>query len=284
MEKEVIQNEENQRVLKKKKLISCWNCRIKLEKPEEEGLVDKNNLICPKCGVEYADKPFIEAKLHILQKEYLGSRDQKIFVEMLKLMEGIIYNQIVSKLRKSGVFLDPEEIQDRVHWSIEKILILYSNVNFKINTSFIEYLGDMILYPMYNYKQKGKDQNEVSIFTPIGYSKTDKEKEYTYLDQLKETPIFEGYNEVEDFFYGDASKSYMIDLVTDYVDEVITISNKKKGFETSLKMAILFNQFLNKKSDRFFAGWWKTEGLPFRDFFEKSVTLMRDTIYYATQT
>jgi len=283
-----MENENNQEIevktkKKRRSNVHCWQCKKKLIKDTSEGFVDEPNLICPSCGAEFADKPFIEARLHILQKEYLQTRDSKIFGEMLKLMQDITYNQIVSRLRSSGVFLDPEDIKDKVHWGLEKMIILYSNPNFRITTSFIEYIGNVVLYPLYNYKQKDKDENEISMFTPIGHSKGS-DKEYTYFDQLKETPVLTGYNETEEYFYSESHKEHTINIVNDYIDKVVTISNKKRDFATALKMAVLFNQYLNKKSEKFFAGWWKTEGITFRDYFEKSVTLLRDTIYYATQS
>lgn len=203
---------------------------------------------------------------------------------MLRLLEDITYNQIVSRLRSSGVFLDQADIEDKVQWCLIKMVTLYSNVNFKINTSFIDYMGSVVLYPLYNYKQQDKDENEISLFTPINGKNSNGEKEYTYFEKLKETPILSGNNDTENYFYKEVHKDHVINIVNEYITKVVTISKDKKNFGVSLQMMLLFNHYFHKKNDKFFAGWWETEGLELRDFFEKSVTLLRDTIRDAAES
>lgn len=267
----------------KKKILKCWNCHTTISVRDND-IVEESKTKCPVCGVDYPEKPINEAKLSILQEEYLQTRDIKTLNKMMVIMQDIIYNLICSRLKASGKFLEEEVIQDKVQWSLLKMSGYYINKPaFKIGTSFTEYLNQVILYPLYNYKTKDKDQNEISINTPLkkntsgGYDS----KNQTLLDKISSEPYLDGNFEVENFFFKEELKSNTITMVQDFVHQAIVVAYKKKGFTTALKMMILFNHYFtySNRDIRFFNNWWKMEGFDLRDNFEKSLELLRRALY-----
>ena len=261
---------------KKKKLV-CWKCHTELFNSDST-----INYLCPHCNAEYSNKPINEAKLSILQDQYLLTRDNKVLDKMLTIMQGIVYNLICSKLKASGKYLEEEDILDKVQWTLWKMITYYKRDSFKISVSFIEYLSQVVLYPLYNYKTKNRDIKEISIFTPVG--KEADGKEQTLLDKMQAETYLDGYFDVENYFFKNIEIENTVKLVKDYVKSVITIANEKKGFSSSLKMLILYNHYFNKRSDRFFSKWWEKEGFDFRDQWEKSLSLLREVLYESAKT
>jgi len=257
------------------KKIKCWKCHEPLT-----DLDSTTNYACPYCNAHYSNKPINEAKLSILQEEYLATRDVKVLNRMMIIIQDIVYNLICSKLKASGKFLNEEDILDKVQWTLLKMTQYYNREEFKITTSFTEYLSQVILYPLYNYKQKNLDQNEISIFTPLGHD-SDSDNDKTILDKIIENPYLDGVGEAESYLFKELEKEHTITQVTDFIKSVTTMAYKKKGFSTALKLLILFNHYLNKRSNRFFNEWWNTEpnGISLRDYFEKSLSILRTTLY-----
>jgi hypothetical protein len=254
----------------------CWSCHKEINNIENE-----SNYICPhtKCNAKYADKPKNEAILHILQEEYLLTRDNKIFGRMLLMIKDIAYNQICNKLKQSGKFLLEEELEDKVGWTIEKFVTLYSNPNFRITTSFIDYTASAVLYPLYNYKLQDKEKTEISLFTPIYNNKhSSSRKENTLYDIMKETPVLEEYGAVENYFFLEIQKENTIDMVNDFVDTLIKNIYNKKGLAYTIKMITLFDFFIQKRNNKLFTSWWNVEGLEFKKVFEKILLLFRNTL------
>lgn len=265
----------------RKKTLKCWNCHTTISVIDNE-LVEESKTQCPHCKVFYPEKPINEAKLSLLQEEYLATRDIKILNKMMLIMQDLIYNLICSRLKSSGKFLEEEVILDKVQWTLLKMTGYYMNKPyFKISSSFTEYLNQVILYPLYNYKNKNKDQNEISINTPIKNSNDGKEQ--TLLDKISNETILDGTFEVEDYFFKEEIKNNTISLVQDFIKSAVSIAEKKKGFSSSLKLMILFNHYLNNRQPKFFNNWWKLEGFELRDNFEKSLELLRRALYESAE-
>jgi hypothetical protein len=259
---------------RKEKKLKCWHCKAPLENLSyEERLM---NIPCPACGTAYAAKPMNEAKLSLLQEEFLSTRKVEVLNRMMMIMQHIIYNLICSKLKGSATFLDEEDIMDKVQWTLMKMHTYYSREDFKISTSFVEYLSQVILYPLYNYKNREKDQFEISINTPIKDG-SNGGKEQTILDKLTDTPYLENNFEVENFLFKEEQKENVIAEIQDYIDTVITVAYKQKGMAHALKLLVLFKHFFQKRNNRFFGEVWSSPswGRGLRDDFEKSLFLLR---------
>lgn len=275
-------NNNKSSVIKKKrknKIIRCWKCHEPLG-----DIYTITNFMCPHCEAQYANKPINEAKLSILQEEFLKTRDNSVLNKMMIIMQDIIYNLICSKLRSSGKFLNEDDILDKVQWTLLKMTSYYRRESFKITTSFTEYLSQVILYPLYNYKQKDIDYNEISIFTPLGKDSNNNEK--TILDKISEQPMLDGSAEVEQYLFNEIEKENTILQVKDFIHSMALIAYNKKGFSTSLKLLILYNHYLKKRSNRFFNTWWETEpnGLELRDQFEQSLEILKGVLYESAKT
>jgi len=251
---------------------SCWHCRKPISNSERT-----YNFICPHCKSNFADKPKNEALLHVYQAEFLLSRDEEVFSKMMVMIKDIAYNQICAKLKQSGKFLLEEDLEDKISWTVWKMISLYSQPDFKITSSFIDYIGQVVLYPLYNYKLQDKEQYEISLYTPINNSSNNK-KENTLYDVMKETTILESAGEVENFFYKEIEKENLISTVNDFIDAMVTTVYKRKGFAYALKMITLIDYFFQEKNNKLFTNWWDVEGLEFKKAFDNIVLLFRDSI------
>ncbi len=257
----------------RRKKLKCWSCHTPLTNFDSSF-----NYQCPECNASYANKPLNEAKLSILQDDYLETRNTKTLNKMMIIINDLVYNLICSKLKASGKYLDEDDVYDKVQWTLLKMTYYYSKPEFKIGTSFTEYLKQVILYPLYNYKQKDKDSNELSLFTPIG-DDDGNGKDKTLIDRLSDMPYLEGKNEVENYLFNEIEKDNIVNIVKDYIRSLTSVANKQNGFTTALKLMILYKHYFNKSTDRFFSNWWNTEGVELKGYFEKSQTLLKNAIY-----
>jgi len=196
---------------------------------------------------------------------------------MMIIMNTLVYNLICSKLKKSGKHLDEDDVMDKVQWTLLKMTYYYNKPEFRISTSFTEYLKQVILYPLYNYKQKEKDAMEISLFSSLGNNEDGKDR--TLIDKLSDTPYLDGKNEVENFLFNEIEKDNIINTVQSYITSLVEIANAKQNFKTALKLMILYKHYFNKSTDRFFSNWWNVEGIELKDYFEKSQTILKNMIY-----
>jgi len=254
----------------RKKKLKCWSCHIPLTNFDSS-----YNYHCPECDAEYANKPPNEARLAILQNEYLQSRDNKVLNKMMIIMNDLIYNLICSKLKASGKYLDEDDVMDKVQWTLLKMTYYYSKPEFKINSSFTEYIGRVILYPLYNNKQKEKDANELSLFSPLGNNEGDK----LLIDRLSDMPYLDGNNETENYLFQNIEKDNVVVMVNNFINSLFMSAYKTKGFATALKLMVLYKHYFNKSTERFFGNWWTSEGIELKEYFEKSQTILKDAIY-----
>ena len=253
---------------------TCWHCHKHIDNQNEE-----YDFICPHCSTHFADKPKNEAQFHLLQMKYLANKqDKDSFTKMILLIKEISYNQIVSKLKASGKFLYDEDLEDKVSWSVCKMISLYENPDFKITTSVIEYLNKVVLYPLYNYKLKDREQNEISLFLPINNHKNNNKKENTLYDLMKEKTMLEEIGEVENYFFINIEKENIINISNDFIDSILLTISENKNFSYALKMLIVIDYFFQKKNNKLFTNWWNTEGLDFKKRFDKILILFRNNI------
>lgn len=263
------------------KVPTCWNCKKVL--PINKFHEQHSGYYCPFCNIKYADRPKVEAQLALLQDDYLVTKSQVSLGKMLLIFRDITYNLLCKKLKASSKFLTDEDIEDKINFVIEKMLIYYRRPEFSIRTSFVSYINQVILYPLYNYQEQEKDIREISLFEPVQDSSkisSSSKKEQILLDKLSEETCYEGLNEIENYLFQNIQKENVINQVSDFLSSTIFTAEKKISFSHALKLLILFKHFLNGKSSRFFNEWWIKEGFELRDHFEKSLTLLRKTLYH----
>ena len=137
----------------KRKYIICCVCKHKYEKIEEVHS-PKN---CPNCKEPYWRRPIREHELMKLQDEYFIDRleNKYAFDKMIITVEKILHNIIAGKLKSSAVYLEEEKRHDLVMESLLTFMEKYQNPDFKITGSFIGYLNDLVLNPLYNPKKYG---------------------------------------------------------------------------------------------------------------------------------
>ena len=139
-----------------KKIKTCWNCGT--EVPYQE--YGKINFIplCPKCGVQYPEKPKDEAFLSMYQNDYLNDKSDENYNKLFTLMSKVTFNIICHKLKSTSSYEDMDDIWDKVQWTLEKIDKYYrEKPNFKIGASFVKYISQVVLYPLYN---KGEQERK----------------------------------------------------------------------------------------------------------------------------
>jgi len=254
----------------------CWSCH-----KEVNNVNNESNYICPnpKCLANYADKPIREAHFQLAQQKYLQNRnDKKALEEMMLIIQEIGYNQIVSKLKGTGKFLDEDDLHDRVGWVLVKMLELYSKEDFKISTSLISYMSQVVLFPLYNNKLQEKEQNEISLFTPVSTGSSNSKKENTLYDLMSETPILDSVCSVENYFYRDMEKENIIVTTNDFFMTMVKGLFKNKGFPYALKMLTVLDYYFQEKSNKVMTSWWDTEGLEFKKTFDNIIKLYRNAI------
>ena len=167
----------------KKKKKFCWKCGNPVESQDYEKIdfIPK----CSNCGALYPEKPALEAKLAVYQEDYLQTRAEKDFKKLINPLYDMIFNIICSRLKKSGVRLLRDDIEDMVQWSLCTLISYYKEKpEFKIRGSFTSYIEQVVLYPIYNKRDKVRKKKEISIYTNV--SKANSDKECTLLEKLSE--------------------------------------------------------------------------------------------------
>jgi hypothetical protein len=264
------------------KKVHCWKC---LKPLPIEKFHSIPNYVCPFCETHFSDKPKNESIFFQKQEAFLRLGSEEALAKMLVMIQTFSYNLICRRLKRSSLFLPEEDIEDKVSWCVAKMLSLYrsESKNFKITTSVVEYLDDVVLYPLYNYKDKERDVQEISLFEPIKQkgkgSQNGNKKEQLLIDKLSEEAYLDGVHDVENFMYKKEQEENVIDQIQDYMSLVIDKANETRNFNHALKMIILYKHYLNKKPPRFFNEWWVKEGFELRDHFEMSLTVLRQSLH-----
>lgn len=224
----------------------CYYCNKKVSYN-----ADTDPKLCPLCGGQYWNKPEIEIRLHILQDKWFKNNDRKDFDELFTILHGLTYNIICGKLKSSGKFLDNDDIYDKVHFAMVKMLEYYNKPGFSIDRSFTEYMNDVVLYPLYNKKDRERDQTEISFYTPLREQNGGKER--LLLDKLAEE---EHVQYTEDFYINNMKKDHLIENLIGIIDTMYYQTVQSYGMIYGLNMLTLIYHKLNGANAQFFNNWW----------------------------
>lgn len=217
----------------KKKYERCCVCSYELNIIDNP-ITKENPLpeLCPSCKTKYWTKPLVERDLMVLQDTYLAdpnNRDQEAFNEIIIIVEGLLHNIIASKLKGSAIYLEDEKRHDLVMESLLVFIEKYTNnSNFKIGNSFITYLQQMVLNPLYHPKKKLKDKLETSISTPIG---SDKDGAINLGDLLE---VSAGMAGSEDYILNTLQRDIQIDAISYILDSIFIQITKSFDVKTAL--------------------------------------------------
>lgn len=232
------------------KVKNCWNCNAEVPYQEYENITFIPK--CPKCGVSYPEKPKDEALLSIYQDEYLNDRSDKNLNRLFNLINKVTFNIICHKLKGKSSYEQIDDIWDKVQWTLERLMKYYrEKPDFKIGTSFIQYISQVVLYPLYNKEEKERKKKEISIHTPK-YNK-DKNKElFDYLSKDDDG----GMNETENCINNEFTQTRISDESIKFIKTVIESiyeyekdENTNNEFKNSLYMAVLFKYFIYGECD-----------------------------------
>ena len=236
------------------KIKYCWNCgyEVPYQVYSSINFVPK----CPKCESLYPEKPRDEAILSIYQDEYLADRNEKNFNRLFKALNVMTFNVICHKLRIKSSHEQLDDILDKVQWTLEKLAKYYKEKSdFKVTTSFNKYIGQLVLYPLYNKDEQERQKNEISIHIPMfGGAVGDKNsKELNdYLSQTCDGEI----SEVEKNLDYELNQNYLTTKSLEFINQTINAlydneksKNTNKEFRNSYSMAELYKFFIYNRCD-----------------------------------
>lgn len=236
------------------KIKYCWNCgyEVPYQVYSSINFVPK----CPKCESLYPEKPRDEAILSIYQDEYLADRNEKNFNRLFKALNAMTFNVICHKLKVKSSHEQLDDILDKVQWTLEKLAKYYKEKSdFKVTTSFNKYIGQLVLYPLYNKDEQDRQKNEISIHIPMfGGAIGDKNsKELNdYLSQTCDGEI----SEVEKNLDYELNQNYLTTKSLEFINQTINAlydneksKNTNKEFRNSYSMAELYKFFIYNRCD-----------------------------------
>lgn len=236
------------------KIKYCWNCgyEVPYQVYSSINFVPK----CPKCESLYPEKPRDEAILSIYQDEYLADRNEKNFNRLFKALNAMTFNVICHKLKVKSSHEQLDDILDKVQWTLEKLAKYYKEKSdFKVTTSFNKYIGQLVLYPLYNKDEQDRQKNEISIHIPMfGGAVGDKNsKELNdYLSQTCDGEI----SEVEKNLDYELNQNYLTTKSLEFINQTINAlydneksKNTNKEFRNSYSMAELYKFFIYNRCD-----------------------------------
>jgi hypothetical protein len=204
----------------------------------------------------------------------MQKKEKDVLNMMFEIFEKTTQNIIFGRVSRSGAFIPYEDIHEMARDSSLTMLSYYTTkLDFKVDDSFVGYLLQVIKYPMYNQDKQDKEKFEVSINTPI--SQKDGQKERTLEDKLSDT-AHDAYHFTEDYLIQEADKEYLIRDMKDLMISLFNACTEKKGIYTALRFLILFNFFLDKKSEAFFNKVWDRYPTEERNLFDHYLVLVSD--------
>lgn len=227
------------------KIKHCWNCGIEVPYIEYDNI----NYIpkCKECGVLYPEKPKDEALLSIYQEEYLNDKSDENLSRLFELLKKVTFNVIRYKLKSKSSYEQIDEIWDKVQWSLEKLLMYYKEKpDFKITTSFVQYIKQVVLFPLYNKVEKERQKKEISIYTPKFKNSDKNSKELC--DYLSKS-VDGGLEELENEMDYDTNKNGIIGKSVDFIKDVALSIYEYDGFKNCIYMLLLYKFFISGESD-----------------------------------
>jgi len=230
------------------KIKNCWNCghEVPYQIYSSINFVPK----CPKCGSLYPEKPKDEAMLSIAQDEYLADRNEKNFNKLFKLLNQMTFNVICHKLKIKSSHEQWDDIWDKVQWTLEKLAKYYKEkADFKVTTSFNKYIGQLVLFPLYNKDEQERQKTEISIHIPK-FGNTDDKNAKELNDYLSKTDDGE-ISEVEKNIDYEVNQNYLTTKSLEFINQAINAlynneksKNTNKEFRNSYDMAELYKFFI----------------------------------------
>lgn len=233
---------------KSKKYITCNTCNHKYLKIQDV----HSPVRCPECKELYWRRPIVEKQLMDLQDKYFKDRsNNKPFQEMIIIIEQLLHNLIASKLKSSAVYLEEEKRHDLVMDSLLTFMEKYNkNPDFKITGSFIGYLKDLVLNPLYNPKKKKREQLECSLSTPL------KKDKNLYIYHLLE--VVEGMFGSEEYILNKFQEDYQIEAISYLLDNIFIQCVQEFDIKTALIiMRSLYLHIDPKVSEKEIINYWK---------------------------
>lgn len=258
---------------KKKK--TCWKCGREVEQQVYATLDYIPRCVC---GALYPEKPALEAKLSIYQNEYLEKRTQESFNKLFSPLYDLVFNILYSKLKSSSKLPSREKIEDMAQWSLMKLASYYrTKPDFKISGSFTSYISKVVLYPIYNKKDKKKEKKEISIYTPLSNSEDDKNK--TLMDKVSEESVETSF---EANSLNRLSQDRIIENTTGFIRKALNIfynyqteKNPKKSFYKLVELSCLYRHYINKKGERYYREVNRTCSPEIMESFTKSLEVVK---------
>lgn len=236
------------------KIKYCWNCghEVPYQIYSSIDFVPK----CPKCESLYPEKPKDEALLSIAQDEYLADRNEKNFNKLFKLLNRMTFNVICHKLKIKSSHEQLEDIWDKVQWTLEKLAKYYiEKADFKITTSFNSYIGQLVLYPLYNKDEQERQENEISIHIPM-FGGTIGDKNCKELNDYLSKSSDGGLSEIEMNLSYEDNQNYLTKKSLEFIKQTINAlydyeksKNTNKEFRNSYNMAELYKFFIYNRCD-----------------------------------
>lgn len=231
------------------KIKYCWNCgrEVPYQTYGEIDYVPK----CDSCGVSYPEKPKDEALLTIYQDEYLNDRTDANFSKLFVLLKKVTFNVICHKLKSKSSYKQLDELQDDVQWTLEKLVQYYKEKpDFKITTSFVQYISQLVLYPLYNKIEQERKYKTISIHTPK-FGNDDKCKElFDYLSQDDDG----GINDLQNNLDYDKNKNDLVSKSLSFIGDVARSIYEYRDFEgknlrNCIYVLLLYKFFISGQSN-----------------------------------
>ena len=236
------------------KIKYCWNCgyEVPYQVYSSINFVPK----CPKCESLYPEKPRDEAILSIYQDEYLADRNEKNFNRLFKALNVMTFNVICHKLKVKSSHEQLDDILDKVQWTLEKLAKYYKEKSdFKVTTSFNKYIGQLVLYPLYNKDEQDRQKNEISIHIPMFGGAVGDKNSKELNDYLSQTCDGE-LSDVEKKLDYENDKNHLVIKSLDFINKSINAlyeyektKNKNDEFKSCYYMAELYKFFIYNKCD-----------------------------------
>ena len=261
----------------------CWNCGEKVPYQEYKNI----DFIptCSKCGVKYPEKPKDEALLSVYQDEYLKDRNERNYNRFFELLNKVTFNIICHKLKSSSAYESIDDILDKTQWTMEKLTKYYTEKpDFKITTSFVQYLGQVVLYPLYNKDEKERQDKEISLHSPkYKDNKGNVSKELAdYLSSNSDG----GINKCDEEMDYVNNKNHLLEESVSFISSVIeslyNYENNKHtndAFKNAYYIALLYKYFINGQiSDKIVEDIMNSMDYSLIEKFDKSREIYKDIL------
>ena len=162
------------------------------------------------------------------------------------------FNVICHKLKANSSHEQWDDIWDKVQWSLEKLAKYYKEKSdFRVTTSFNKYIGQLVLFPLYNKDEQDRQKNEISIHVPK-FGKTDVKELNDYLSKTNDGEI----SEVEKNLDYEVNRNYLTTKSLEFIKQTINAlyeheksKNTNKEFRNSYDMAELYKFFIYNRCD-----------------------------------